>query len=112
GGGLEGGWGKRGTEPNEAMVARARGALRLSVVFVLAQQLAETRIVPDAVHIAVFAHVAEIAIPQFDGPPQRLERRIGPLQEGEAARQIVMHERIAGPELDEPLVDVKAFGVA
>src|SRR5436305_13502425 len=83
-----------------------------SAGLVLAQQLAEARVVADRVEVAVLAHVAEIAVAQLDRPPQRLDRLLGPLHQGVTARQVVVDERVARAEAGEALVDLQALGVA
>src|SRR5205823_14412326 len=58
---------------------------RRLAVFVLAQQRPETRVVTNGVQVVVFPHVAEIAVAQLDGAPQRLDRLVGTLEQGVAA---------------------------
>src|SRR5206468_177792 len=83
-----------------------------SAVFVFTQQLAEARVVPDGIKVAVLAHVAEIAVAQLDGPAKGLDRLVGALEQGVAARQVVMSQGIVGAELNQPLVDLQALRIA
>src|SRR5262245_15931695 len=85
---------------------------RRSTGLVLAQQLAEARVVADRVEVLVLAHVAEVAVAQLDGPAQRLEALVGPLQPGVAAGQVVVGQRVGGTQLHQAAVDLKPLGVA
>src|SRR6266850_789615 len=85
---------------------------RLLAVFVFAQERAKTRVVANRVQIVVFAHVAEIAVAQFDGAAQGFDGLIGAFEQGVAAGQVVVGQRIIGPELDQALVDLEAVGIA
>src|SRR5579871_4264138 len=68
-------------------------------ILILAQQLAEAGVVADRVEVAVLAHVAEVAVAQLDGPAQGLEGLVRPVQQGVAARQVVVGQRVLGAEL-------------
>src|SRR5438128_1353854 len=96
----------------QSSIFNLKSAIPWSAVLVLPQQLAEARVVPDGIEVAVLAHVAKIAISQLDGPAKGLNRLVGPFQQSVAAREIVMSQGIAGPELDEALVDLQSLRIA
>src|SRR5947208_264402 len=75
----------------------------------LAQELAEAGVVADRVEVAVLAHVAEVAVAQLDGLAKHLERLLAALEQGKAAREVVVGQRVVRAELDEPAVDLQAF---
>ena len=79
-------------------------------IFKLAHQLAETRIVAHRIEVVIFAHIAKISIAQLDGPAQCLDGLLGPFQEREAAREIVMCQCVIGPQPHKPFVDVEPLG--
>ena len=70
------------------------------------------RIMADGIQVVVFAHVTEIAVTQFDRPPQRLDGLVRPLEQRVAARQVVVRQRVVGPQLNQTLVDLQTLGVA
>src|SRR5436309_3155677 len=79
---------------------------------VLAQELAETWVSTDRVEVGVLAHVAEIAVAQFDRAPQGLETLIGTLQSRVATGEIVVSQGVVGAQGDQAAVNQEALGVA
>ena len=82
-----------------------------SMGFEFTEQLAEARIVADRVEVLVFAHVAKVAIPEFDRLAQGLQRQFGLFEKGVGASQIVMSQSVARPKLDQPPIDLQPVTV-
>src|SRR5436853_7707845 len=96
----------------DALLIHPSSFILLSAVLVFPEELSKTGIVPDRVEIAVLTHVAEVAIAELDGAAQRLDGLVWPFEQGVAARQVVVGQRVVGPELHEALVDLQSLGVA
>jgi len=65
---------------------------------------------PDAIQIAIFAHVAKIAIAELDGAAQDFQGLLRFFEQGVAARKIVVCQGIVGAEADEALIDLQTLG--
>ena len=102
----------RSRAPLPERALRTEPGPRPSAVLVLAQQLAEARIVADRVEVAVLAHVAEVAVAQLDGRRSVLRAWSGRFEQGVAAGEVVVGQRVVGPQLHQPLVDLQPLGVA
>src|SRR5262245_1452728 len=79
-----------------------------SAVLVVSQKLAEARVVANGVEVVIVTNVLEIAIAQLDRPAQGPDGLVRPAQQGVAACQVIMSQRIVGTELHESPIDLQA----
>lgn len=65
----------------------------------------------DGIQIAIFLEVAEIAVTQFNGPPQSFNGMFVSLEQGVTASQIVMGQGIIGTEADQLFVNLQSLSI-